>query len=81
MKSVTTHEAKTHLSALLQEVSRGAEIEIRRGDQAIARLVPAVSNGRRRRPRVGAITSAPVRYDPDAFKPLDEAGVRELGLR
>ena len=80
MKSVTTHEAKTHLSALLQEVSRGAEIEIRRGDKAVARLVPAEAGTRRRRPRVGTVTSAPARYDADAFESLDEAGMKDLGL-
>ena len=34
MKTVTTHEAKTHLSALLKEVSRGEEITILRGTVA-----------------------------------------------
>jgi antitoxin (DNA-binding transcriptional repressor) of toxin-antitoxin stability system len=80
MKSVTTYQAKRHLSALLREISQGAEIEIRRGDKAIARLVPAEPGARRRRPRVGTVTSALARYDADAFAPLDEAGMKELGL-
>ena len=33
-------EAKTHLSALLAEVERGAEITIARGTTPVARLVP-----------------------------------------
>ena len=80
MKSVTTHEAKTHLSALLRDVSKGVEVEIRRGDRAIARLVPAERGERRRRPPVGTVTSPPVRYDHDAFEALDESGMEKLGL-
>ena len=80
VKSVTTHNAKTNLSALLREVAQGAEVEIRRGDRAIARLVPAGSSRSQRRPPVGTRTSGPIRNDPDAFAPLDEAAMKELGL-
>jgi prevent-host-death family protein len=41
MKRIGTFEAKTHLSALLDEVAAGAEIEITRRGEAVARLVPA----------------------------------------
>jgi prevent-host-death family protein len=41
MKSVGSHEARTHLSRLLEEVEGGAEIVITRHGKAIARLVPA----------------------------------------
>jgi prevent-host-death family protein len=37
---VKVHEAKTHLSRLLQRVEAGEEITIARGDKPIARLVP-----------------------------------------
>jgi prevent-host-death family protein len=40
MKSVNIHEAKTHLSRLLDEVSRGEEITIAKAGKPIARLVP-----------------------------------------
>lgn len=43
MKRIGTFEAKTHLSALLDEVANGAEIEITRRGEAVARLVPAGS--------------------------------------
>lgn len=43
MKEIGTFEAKTHLSALLDEVARGAEIVITKRGVAIARLVPARS--------------------------------------
>ena len=41
MKEVGTFEAKTHLSALLDEVAGGAEVVITRRGVAVARLVPA----------------------------------------
>ena len=41
MKSIGTFEAKTHLSALLDEVAKGAEVVITRRGVAVARLVPA----------------------------------------
>jgi len=43
METVGLFEAKTHLSALLDEVADGAEIEITRRGEAVARLVPARS--------------------------------------
>jgi prevent-host-death family protein len=38
-KSVGVHEAKTHLSRLLEQVAAGAEIEITNRGQVVARLV------------------------------------------
>jgi prevent-host-death family protein len=40
MKTVTIHQAKTHLSRLLQEVDAGEEIVIANRDRPVARLVP-----------------------------------------
>lgn len=39
-KSVGVHEAKTHLSRLLERVSAGEEIAITRRGEEVARLVP-----------------------------------------
>lgn len=50
MKEIGTFEAKTHLSALLDEVARGEEVVITRRGIAVARLVPA---GRPRRDGAG----------------------------
>jgi antitoxin (DNA-binding transcriptional repressor) of toxin-antitoxin stability system len=46
--TVKVQYAKTHLSALLHEVERGAEVVIARGDRAVARLVPVQAPGRER---------------------------------
>ena len=40
MKEVGTFEAKTHLSALLDEVARGETIIITKRGRAVARLTP-----------------------------------------
>jgi prevent-host-death family protein len=40
-KSVGVHEAKTHLSRLLEAVAAGDEVVITRRGEAVARLVPA----------------------------------------
>lgn len=40
MTEVGVHQAKTHLSQLLQRVAAGEEIIIARGGKPVARLVP-----------------------------------------
>jgi prevent-host-death family protein len=40
MKQVNVHEAKTHLSRLLEEVEAGEDIVVARNGRPIARLVP-----------------------------------------
>jgi prevent-host-death family protein len=42
-RTVNVHEAKTHLSRLLDKVSRGEEITIAKAGKPIARLVPLVA--------------------------------------
>lgn len=39
-RTVNVHEAKTHLSRLLEAVERGEEIVIARAGKPVARLVP-----------------------------------------
>jgi len=81
VKSVTTHEAKTHLSRLLAEVEAGSEIVILRGNVPAAKLTAlGATSPLRVRPRVGTITSTPVCQDADAFAPLavDKAPVAVL---
>jgi prevent-host-death family protein len=46
-KSVGVHEAKTHLSRLLEDVAAGHEVTITRRGAPIARLVPARDRRRR----------------------------------
>jgi prevent-host-death family protein len=66
VESVNIHEAKTHLSRLVERVEGGEEIVIARAGRPIARLVPFRP---RRSPRVpglweGRVTIAPNFDDP-----------------
>ncbi len=47
MRTVSIHEAKTHLSRLLKHVEEGESITIARGKRPVARLVPIVDSPRR----------------------------------
>ena len=47
MKSVNVHEAKTHLSRLLERVEAGEEVVLSRHGRAVARLVPLARVRRR----------------------------------
>jgi prevent-host-death family protein len=47
MKTVNIHEAKTHLSRLLESVEEGEEVIIARAGKPIAKLVPLKSKPRR----------------------------------
>jgi antitoxin (DNA-binding transcriptional repressor) of toxin-antitoxin stability system len=79
MKTVTTHSAKTHLSRLLKEVQLGETIVILHGKEPVAKLTAMEQTGRAR-PKVGKITSGPIRCTEDAFAPLSEEELKEWGL-
>jgi prevent-host-death family protein len=83
MKSVTTHQAKTQLSQLIEQVRAGEEIVILRGSVPVARLVPfhgGENPEAPRRPRIGTLTSEPVHCSPDAFAPMGDEELSEWGL-
>ena len=66
--AVGVHEAKTHLSRLLDRVAAGEEIEITRRGDVIARLVPPP----RRRPRHLGVDAGRLRIADDFDAPLPE---------
>jgi prevent-host-death family protein len=70
MRSVNVHDAKTHLSRLLEEVARGNVITIAKAGRPIARLIPIGHGGTKRTPGFlrGRIVIAP---DFDAPLPED----------
>jgi prevent-host-death family protein len=47
---VNIHEAKTHLSRLLQRVANGEEVTIARAGVPVARLVPVAPETKKNRP-------------------------------
>jgi prevent-host-death family protein len=75
--SYTVHQAKTNLSRLIKEAERGAEVVITRGKKPVARLVAIPAASKKRIPGMlrGKIWSA-----PDAFDPLTDDELRELGF-
>lgn len=67
MKVVNTHEAKTHLSRLLDEAAAGEEIVIAKAGKPVARLV-AMEAGRKPRTlgaMAGRIVESPDCWEPD----------------
>jgi prevent-host-death family protein len=53
MRSINIHEAKTHLSRLVDEVSAGEEIVIAKAGKPLARLIPFQRRPSRR--KLGAL--------------------------
>lgn len=80
MKTVTTHEAKTHLSRYLAEVEQGGEIIIARGNKPIAKLVKVTLDQKKTRPKVGKIKGPRFEFPDAAFAPLNHSELKEWGL-
>lgn len=79
MTAVATNEAKTHLSALLERVSRGETIVIARGRKPLAKLVPYEDAGRPR-PKVGEMMDEPMSVPQEALRALNAEELRAWGL-
>ena len=79
MKTVTTHQAKTHLSRLLKEAQAGEKIVILSGSVPVAQLT-SLQGSEPVRPSVGTTTSEPVHYTDDAFRPLTDEELKGWGL-
>ena len=80
-KKVTTHEAKTHLSKLIDAVLSGEEVVVCRGESPLVKIVKYKGVSKSKRPKIGQITSKPITYTSDAFAPMeDEKELAEWGL-
>jgi len=75
--SYTVHQAKTNLSKLIKEAESGKEVVITRGKAAVAKIVPITDAPKKRTPgsMKGQIWAA-----PDAFDPLTDEELKELGF-
>jgi len=69
MKVINTHEAKTHLSRLLERVAKGEEFIIAKAGKPIARLIGLRGEGRK---RVGGQWKGLVKIGADFDEPLPE---------
>jgi prevent-host-death family protein len=70
MKQVNVYEAKTRLSALLDEVSKGASFIIAKSGKPVARLSP-IEPRKRRKSRFGFMKGK-IKFAPDFDAPLPE---------
>ena len=77
--TVTIHQAKTHLSRLLQQVEAGEEVVVCRGKLPVARIVPSCPS-RVARPKVGKATSQRFDISEDSFAPLGDEELKQWGL-
>jgi antitoxin (DNA-binding transcriptional repressor) of toxin-antitoxin stability system len=75
MPTYTVHEAKTHLSKLIERGERAEEVIIARGDKPAVRL-EAVASGKKPKRQPGAFEGQIVIHD-SFFEPLTE---EELAL-
>lgn len=80
MTTITTHEAKTHLSRYLAEVEKGQEFIIARGKTAVALLTSVRKDPPQPRPKVGDIIGPPFEFPESAFLPLSESELEAWGL-
>ena len=75
MKTVTVHEAKTHLSRLLDDVLNGEEVIIARRRTPVARLVALAGPGHRR--RSGGASGVILHMSDDFDAPLHDLAEHE----
>ena len=66
--SINIHEAKTHLSRLIEDVANGNEVLIAKGGRAMARLVPL---GRDDSPRRAGLLKGKLRISDDFDRSLE----------
>jgi prevent-host-death family protein len=72
----TVHQAKTNLSKLIREACRGKEVIIARGKKPVAKLVPLEAGKK----RVPGRLKGKIWYSPDAFDPLTDKELSDLGF-
>jgi antitoxin (DNA-binding transcriptional repressor) of toxin-antitoxin stability system len=80
MTTITTHEAKTHLSRYLADVEKGRKFIIARGKNAVAMLVPVKKARQKPRPKVGDCLGPIIEIPDSAFAPLTDKELKEWGL-
>jgi prevent-host-death family protein len=77
METITIHKAKTELSRLIERACRGEEIVIARGKKPVVKLVPLAPTAQK---RVPGLWKGLVTYTPDAFDPLTDQELKDLGF-
>ena len=73
----TVHQAKTNLSRLLEQAAAGEDVVIARGKEPVAKLV---ATGMVRKKRVPGRLEGKISATSDAFAPLSEQELQDLGF-
>ncbi|MGH9514821.1 MAG: type II toxin-antitoxin system Phd/YefM family antitoxin [Terriglobales bacterium] len=73
----TVHQAKTNLSKLLEEARIGKEVIIAKGSEPVAKLVAI---GPSRKKRVPGRLAGKFSASADAFAPLTDQELKDLGF-
>jgi prevent-host-death family protein len=76
MKSVNIHEAKTHLSRLLEEAAKGRPFVIAKSGKAVAKVVPIESDAEFAKRRLGFLAGAI--SVPDDFDDMGDSEIASL---
>ena len=77
MATITIHKAKTQLSRLIEKACQGEEIVIARGKKPVVKLVPIEPAPQK---RALGLWKGLVSYTPDAFDPLTDQEMKDLGF-
>lgn len=78
METITIHKAKTQLSRLIEKACRGEEIVIARGKQPVVKLVALHPEAKGK--RTPGAWKGKISYTPDAFHPLTDKELNDLGF-
>ncbi len=77
MKYYTIREAKTNLSELIRKACDGDQVIIARGRKPVVKLVPV---GDAARERIPGGFEGKISWTADAFEPLTDKEMRDLGF-
>jgi prevent-host-death family protein len=77
METITIHKAKTQLSRLIEKACKGEEIIIARGAKPVVRLI-AIDD--QLGDRVPGVWKGKVSYTDDAFAPLTDRELEDIGF-
>lgn len=79
MIKITIDQAASRFAHWITLIGKGEEVVVVDHEQPVARIIRCEpSTGIR--PKVGTLTSAPVRYSEDCFAPLTEEDLKDWGL-
>jgi prevent-host-death family protein len=73
----TVHQAKTNLSKLIEEALEGKDVVITRGKKPVAKIVGI---GAQQKKRIPGRFKGQICYTPDAFDPLTDQELKDLGF-